>query len=179
MGFFRYAKLAYFSKETGDRKLFRLIKGQQTERIVLLGIESVRLCESLIEVASQYARDEQVLVTGLDAFDERDPSLDQLRLVDAHRELSQTGARVQLTPGGPSEGLARMANSLQDTDLVLISRLVSEQRLTAAWFYLPRMCHPGTIVLQQTQDSTEKDAWRQISLDEINALAATRRRSAA
>ena len=60
---------------------------------------------------------------------------------------------MQLIPGDPHSALARSANSLQNTDLVIISAGHDEQSLASAWFYLPRMLHAGSAVYVESKTS--------------------------
>lgn len=172
-GLLNYARLAFFSKESSDRQLFRLVKKHRILRIVELGIGSLERTAKLIKLAGDNAAHSEVQYTGFDSFDLREEGEPSLSLIAAHRELIQCEASVRLTPGGPASGLSSKANSLSDTDLLLISPAVSDAILEPLWFYLPRMCHPGTLVLRQVSASVEGEAdaeWVSISLEEVNRL---------
>ena len=63
-----------------------------------------------------------------------------------------------------------MANSLTGTDLMLISADQDEATLEAAWFYVPRMLHPGSQVLfEEIEDSASR--WRVVSHEQVRKLA--------
>ena len=171
MGFFRYARLALFSKEAGDRFLYRLVKGQRTRRIVELGIESIERTTNVVQLAVEQAKQTSVLYSGFDAFDERPQEEEPLSLLVAHRRLSACGAKVRLTPGGAIQALPSMANSLADTDLVIISAAVTDADLAPVWFYLPRMCHPGTRVIRQQTERKEDGGWATVALEEVRQRA--------
>lgn len=179
MGFFQYARLALFSKQPCDRQLYRLVKSQRTCRIVELGIGSLERTENVLALAAQGSKQSRVLYAGFDAFEERDREQESLSLIDAHRRLVRSEASVRLVPGGATAGLPSMANGLRDTDLVLISASVTDQQLDPVWFYLPRMCHPGTQVLRQTDESGGAAAWSPISLEAVRQLSAKPRLRAA
>ena len=176
MGFYKYAKLAFFSKEAGDRQLFRLIKSQKSLRFVEFGIESLERTTKALSLAGDYAKQSKVQYAGFDPFDARSNGADSLSLIDAHRELSKLEASVRLVPGLISSGVQAMANTLLDTDMILIGQSVSDEALEPIWYYLPRMSHPGTQIIRE--DASE-GAWNQIPLEEVSRLASVSRRAAA
>jgi hypothetical protein len=51
--------------------------------------------------------------------------------------------------------LPQVANALQRTDLLLISAAVDDASLEKAWFYMPRMCTPTTMVLREVKNGSE------------------------
>lgn len=173
-GFFKYARLALFSKESSERQLIRLVKKQQTRRVVELGISSLERTTELLTQAAKTSPEAKIQYSGFDFFEERPSSLESLSLIETHRTLAKSEIAYRLTPGSPSDGLAAMANSLPDTDMLLISDLISDAQLEPIWFYLPRMCHPGTIVLRKAskpQENQEAPEWETISLTEVDRLA--------
>jgi hypothetical protein len=65
-------------------------------------------------------------------------------------------------------------------DLVLISAAHDEAALAGAWFYLPRMLHEGSVVLQEVPGDDKKGpTWRPLPLAKIRELAGVGRRCAA
>jgi hypothetical protein len=170
---FRYAARAFFSKPTPERQLLRLAKQHTFRRVVEVGVESVDSTAQLLEVIGKQAKGEPVKYTAIDPFDARPEGSPKMPLVGVYRRLVATGARVRLTPGDLAASLAAEANSLADTDLLLLSREASDEALAFAWFYVPRMCHPGTLVLRRTDGDAADDAgeWETISLSEISARA--------
>lgn len=180
-GLFKYAQRAFFSKPTPERQLVRLVKKEAIRRIVEVGIESLEDTTSVLQSCVKQARGEAVSYTALDLFDERSDSVEPLQLVSGYRQLVATGAKVRLVPGGAIGSLIREANSLADTDLLLLSKAVDDASLAAAWYYLPRMCHPGTLVFRlMPGGSTDGPAeWQPIGLDEIAQRAGGSRLSMA
>ncbi|MGI9458060.1 MAG: hypothetical protein ACR2NU_15955, partial [Aeoliella sp.] len=116
-----------------------------------------------------------VSYTGFDWFEERDLGAPPLPLIHAHRQLQLTAGRVRLVPGFPTATLPQIANSLQRTDLILISNQLNDAALDRAWFYLPRMCHSNTVVLREmaTGDG-EESSFEPISVAELQQRAAAR-----
>lgn len=172
---FRYAARALFSKAapTPEKELLRIAKQHTIRRIVEVGIDSVDSTAQLLEALVKQAKDAPIKYTALDLFDARPQGAPSTPLVGVYRRFIATGAKVRLTPGDLAPSLCAEANSLADTDLLLLSREASDEALTHAWFYVPRMCHPGTLVLRRTECETTDAVgeWQTIPLAEISARA--------
>jgi hypothetical protein len=151
VNWFRYAYRAYFSQPRNVRQLYQLIKRHKAARIVEIGISDARRTVSLIEVAQRYAEGQKVFHTALDGFDSRPADLSPLSVKEAHRALNATGAAVRLVPGSPASSIAAIANASRNTDLILISCLVTDDDLKGAWFYVPRMLHHKSVILREHQ----------------------------
>ncbi|HUT90182.1 MAG TPA: hypothetical protein VMY37_11840 [Thermoguttaceae bacterium] len=136
----------------------------------------------MIKLAGLQSSPGQIRYTGIDLFEARTPSDGPgLTLKAAHRLLSRTGARVQLLPGDPFSVLARAANNLRGSELVIISAGHDPNSLAHAWFYVPRMLCEGSYVLIEEPSGPEGEvSLRRLAPDEINPLAhaATLRRAA-
>ncbi|CAN0360368.1 unnamed protein product, partial [Ectocarpus sp. 4 AP-2014] len=106
-------------------------------------------------------------------FDERHSNESPLPLMDAYRTLVATPAQTRLVPGRLGPAVVAEANSLADTDLLLLSQQATDAELAEAWFYVPRMCHPGTLVLRRLdgEDADSPGEWATVSLDEVSGLA--------
>jgi hypothetical protein len=172
---FRYAARAFFSKAapTPEKELLRIAKQHTIRRIVEVGIDSVDSTAQLLEALVKQAKDAPIKYTALDLFDARPDGAPSTPLVGVYRRFIATGAKVRLTPGDLAPSLCAEANSLADTDLLLLSREASDEALAHAWFYVPRMCHPGTLVLRRTDgEATDTTGeWETIPLAEISARA--------
>jgi hypothetical protein len=175
---FRFAYLAYASRPKSVRQLFRLVKRHEIRRIVEVGLSDVKRSISLIEVAQRFAGDQKVSHSGLDWFDARPPQMSPLLLKDAYCALHTTGANVRLVPGAPAASLAAIANSHQNTDLILISSAVTNDELASAWFYVPRMLHNRSVVLREELSSTAEPSFEWLSLSQIAEWAGRTRRAA-
>ena len=66
--------------------------------------------------------------------------------------LHGLGARTQLIPGDPLAALACSANSLPDTDLLIIRADQLGESMEQAWYYVPRMLHTHSLVLVEQAD---------------------------
>ena len=71
-----------------------------------------------------------------------------------------------------------MANTLGNTDLVVISARQNTPELAAAWYYLPRILHPGSEVLLETSRPGGLNEVRRIPSHEIATFAAAARKAA-
>jgi len=168
---FRYAYLAHLSRPKSVRQLYRLVKRERVCRIVDVGISDTRRAMALIEVAQRYAGQQKVAYTGIDWFDARSQPLESLSLKEAYRLLRPTGANVRLVPGEPGRSLAAAANAHQNTDLVVISHLVTDSELASAWFYVPRMLHDRSILLRERLDTEGQPAFTPLTQAQVSAWA--------
>ena len=174
IGLLGYARLAFLSQPKHERQLYKHIRKLRVQRIVEVGIGSSARAVDLVSTAQRYTQATAVSYTGLDWFEEREAGSEPLPLIHAHRQLQLTGARVRLVPGFPPATLPQLANSLQRTDLILISRQVNDSSLERTWFYLPRMCHHQTLVLREVAMDDGELHFKQITLAELDQRAADR-----
>lgn len=174
IGWLGYARLAHFSKPKHERQLYRAIKRHKMHRIVEVGIGSAERAIGLITTAQRFGGEGAVSYTGLDWFEEREAPAAPLPLIHAHRQLQLTGARIRLVPGYPPATLPQIANTLQRTDLILISAAVDDASLDRAWFYFPRMCHSETLVLREIRENQELSRYEPIAVAELERRAAQR-----
>ncbi len=112
----------------------------------------------MILFARQETARPQVRFTGIDLFEMRPDSGSRMSLKQSHRMMHKLEARVQLVPGDPFAALARNANSLLDTDLILIRADQLGDAMQRAWFYVPRMLHSESLVLVEQTHAAGKDA---------------------
>jgi hypothetical protein len=173
----KYLYFAYFSKPRPDRALYRAAGQTKARRILEIGLGSTARSFRLIDLAVRAAEGDAVRYTAIDLFEARATEEPGLSLKEAHRLFKPSGAQVQLIPGDAASALRRAANSLQNMDLVIISAGNSEAALTDAWFYVPRMLHDRSLLLQeQLAPGAESPSWVVIPTSEINARAAAQRR---
>ena len=174
--------LAYLSKPSIDRLVYRVIRQRRVRTIVELGVGIGQRARRMIEVAAIHAPPWEVRYAGIDLFEARSASDGPgMTLKTAHRLLTATGARIRLLPGDPYTALSRAANSLVGTDLVVVSSRLDPDSLARAWFYVPRMLGERSQVLIEEQGEPGGPlVLRAISREEIaeRAAAALRRRAA-
>ena len=167
----RYAYLAQFSRPKSARQLFRMIKQKQIGRIVEVGISDLSRTQAMIEVAQRYAAQSMVFHTGLDWFDARPSQCVRLSVKDAYRVLRSTDACVRLVPGSPGASLAAVANAHQNTDLILVSSLLADEELNAAWFYVPRMLHAKSLIIRERSQASGEPSFEHLTLAQVAKLA--------
>ncbi len=146
MSFFRYVYLAYFSQPAGERFLYRGLRRWGCRSIVELGLGTGQRTERLLEQAERAAGGEKIRYTGIDLFEAREADSPGMTLKQAHQRFQGSQRRVQLAPGDPQMALSRLANTLLDTDLLLIQADQAGEALALAWYYVPRMLHEGSRV---------------------------------
>ena len=171
---FRYTRLAHFSRPKADRQLYRLVKRDQICRIVEIGISNLSRAVSMIEVAQRFAGDQKVWYTGIDLFEARPDGAASLPMKQTYRTLRATEANVRLVPGAPAASLAAAANAHQNTDLILIGPDVSEADLTGAWFYVPRMLNDKSTVLSERHSADGQATFTALTRTQIAEWACQR-----
>ena len=178
----KYLHLAYLAKPGADRVIFRKIRKTRAGHLVGIGLGDGDLARKMIRLAAQHTLRKRVRFTGIDLFELRPGDASGLTLKGAHRLLKQTGARVQLVPGDPFSALARTANALLDTDLVVIRADQDTAALQRAWFYLPRMLHEHSLVLIERPAAEGQPSSYQVldwrAVGQLAEATAPRRRAA-
>ena len=161
--------LAYFSKPAADRVIYRAIRRHRVRSIMEIGMGTGCRAVRMIRMAQWLRPAVPVRYVGIDQFEARTADDSPgITLKQAHRQLKSTAARVQLAPGDPLSALERVANSLRDIQLVVISHDQQGESLEQAWFYLPRTLHPKAVVFQEVLDEkTALSSFRRIDCSEI------------
>lgn len=170
---FKYAHRALFAKPSPERQLLKLVKGHPIRRVVEVGVDSIDTTTQLLAALRKQAAGESIQYTAIDAFDERATGEPPLPLRQVYRTLISTEAQTRLVPGRLGPAVAAEANSLGDTDLLLLCSAATDEALAEAWFYVPRMCHPGTLVLRRLESdlAESQEDWTAVSMDQVAALA--------
>ena len=169
----------YFSKPKSSRILYRAVRDLRATKIVEFGVADPERSLQLIKMAVGMQQGTvPVSSTAMDLIDARPQMQSPLSVKQAHRFFASSGAKVQLVPGSMSEGLARTANTLLGTDLVIFAEdaaPVSDSRL---WFYLPRLLHSESHVLQaQSVAEVQEPIFCKIARAEIEQRAASHTRT--
>jgi hypothetical protein len=173
--------LAYLSRPAADRFIYRAIMRGKIGRIVELGIGDGRRALRMIAAAARHLELADIQYAGIDPFEGREAADGPgLPLIEAHRLLKQSGAKIKLVPGDPCQGLIRSANALANADLLLISSSLDAERLRPMWFFVPRMLHARSLVLWETAGANGTKSFCRIGQSEIAAWASeSQRRKAA
>ncbi|MCA9152046.1 MAG: hypothetical protein KDA92_22235, partial [Planctomycetales bacterium] len=131
--------LCWLAKPQGDRQLFKSLCRQPARRIVELGMVSHDRTLRLLRLAKRLSGDAELHYTGIDLFDARPETAPRLTLKETHRVLSNQGATIRLVPGDIAGGLARSANQLGGTQLLIVSSEIDEATAERMWSFVPRM----------------------------------------
>ncbi|MDB4671189.1 hypothetical protein OAG56_06545 [Mariniblastus sp.] len=150
LGFLKQIYCCYFSKNTGDRALYRSVVQNETRSILEIGISSISRSVQLLELAHRY-QSEPVQYCGIDLFEAKNSNSRQVGYKMAHVELKRTGANIKLLPGDPFSCLSRSVNLLDKVDLLIVGVDYNEDSLDRSWFYLPRMLGPESTVLLEKE----------------------------
>ncbi|MCA9248553.1 MAG: hypothetical protein KDA42_15615 [Planctomycetales bacterium] len=152
-GRLKYAYLAYLSKPRELRSFYRQIRRKKPHRIVELGIRSLDDTLRMLSVAARYQTSRPIEYTAIDLFDARSEDCAPLGLKQAHQVLKSAGVKARLLPGIPSQTLPAVANTLLNTDLLIISQDGADANdpIGPAWFFVPRMLCPESTALRRIE----------------------------
>ena len=175
----RVLYLLHLSKPPHNRGVYRTIYRRKVRTILELGVGSGERAVRMIEAARWQTPARQIQYTGVDLFESgADANGLSLTLKGAHRLLQTTGAKIRLVPGDPFAAMARTANGLGPTDLVIVSAGLDRGSLDRAWFYLPRVLHPASVVLEELRTPSGELVLRPVGpreIDERSTLNVRRR----
>jgi hypothetical protein len=165
--------LSYLSKPSSDRAIYRTILYFKPRRILELGIAQGHRALRMIDAAARWAERSDIQYAGMDRFEDRGENDGPgLALIDAHRVLKRSSARIKLIPGDPLRSLAQAANDLGQFDLLIISSDADAERLSRVWFFVPRLLHAKSQVLLERQTAGGKKTFKTMCFREIEQLAA-------
>ncbi len=120
-------------------------------RLVEIGLGHGERALNLISLALRLQTDKPIRFTGIDLFEARADDR-SFSLKHAHQLFHGQGYEVRLVPGDPASALARCANDLRGTDLIVVSADVAAQVMAVAHF-LNRMLHKDSqIWLEHAND---------------------------
>ena len=163
----------HFSPKTPDTSVYKEIRHIHARKLVELGLGNGQRALRMIEVARKASPDEQIRYVGLDRFELRAAADSPgLSLIEAHQLLRGRGAKVQLVPGNPAEGLVRVANSLGKIDLLIVPAELDAEPFARMWFFVPRMLHERTLVFVEGRDENGERLIKLKLREEIDRQAA-------
>jgi hypothetical protein len=163
--------LLYFSQPAADRALYKALTARPIRSIVELGISLANRTPRILEVAAWRNECLPLRYTGIDLFEGRPSDLPHLTLKQAHAALRQPNVRVQLVPGDPHSALARVANSLTGTELLLVGAGQDRDSLDRAWNWMPRMLTPQSLIFVEHPGGKSGTEWRSVPLAEMQQFA--------
>jgi hypothetical protein len=165
--------LSHFSNPASYRQVYRAILQNKTRRILELGITDGARALRMIDAAARHNLRSDIQYIGMDSFEDRvETDGPGLSLIDAHRVLKRSGAKIKLIPGDPLRNLARAANDLGQVDLLIISPQAETERLSRIWYFVPRLLHPQSRIFVEQIAPGGKKAFQAVSPHEIDQWAA-------
>lgn len=171
-GILKYSYLAYLSQPSADRQIYRAIRRHRVHNILEIGVGYARRAQRMIAVASQCQPDAGIRYTGVDLFEDRPNNDLAITFKLAYKLLKRLDAKVRLIPGDPFTALARMANSITNTDLIVIAADQDPESLSRAWSFFPRMIHDNSLVFQEyEQPGNRNSRFRRIEPKHFYELA--------
>lgn len=169
----RLIHFCYFSNPPANRPIYRAIRRLRATKIVELGIGDGRRTLRMIAAAKLASPGRNIQYVGFDRFeDQPEPAGPRLTLKAAHRLLGGLGVRARLVPGEPRESLIGVANSLGMVDLLVLPAEMVSPSTVRTWFFIPRMLHPGSVVLVERAQADGRKSFEPMPRTEIDALAA-------
>ncbi len=170
--FLKSCQLCYFSQPKHHRAVYRAVRKRSPATIVELGIGDARRSVNLIRLAQRCLPDVAIAYTGIDLFEARDPASPGLSLKSAHQQLKATGAKLRLVPGDPFAAMSRTANCLVGTDLLVIGHDQDQESLQQAWFYVPRILVPDSLIFVERCEAALQGKRPRFFYERISVLQA-------
>jgi len=176
-GILNYSYLAHLSQPSAERQIYRAIRRHHVCSILEIGIGYALRAQRMVAVATRCQPEADVRYTGIDLFEDRPENNLGITLKLAYKLLRKFGARIRLVPGDPFAALARIANDITDTDMLVIAADQDAESLRHAWSLFPRMIHDETLIFQEyTQAAKGNSRIRQLEPQQVHELAGVRHR---
>ncbi|MFP6649608.1 MAG: hypothetical protein VB817_09110 [Pirellulaceae bacterium] len=171
MRFFHYLYHQHASAPRGERLLYRMIYRCRPRQLAQLGLGDGSRVMRMLKFAARHAPPGGLAFAGIDLFEARPSSQPGMSYREAHHQIGDLVDQLSLVPGDPYTALARAANRLMQTDMLVISAGHDPASLSHSWVYVPRMLHENSVVLIE-QGSPEGPSFRLMDTAEIAHLAA-------
>jgi hypothetical protein len=136
-----------------------------------MGVGSGRRTQRMLRLAQAVSPGEGIRYTGIDLFEARPADQPQLKLRVAYMEFKRLTPCIQLAPGDPYTALARTANSLLGTDLLVIAADQEPEALAQAWPLVPRMLHAKSLIFREESVGSRGTRFVLLTPHDIQPLA--------
>ena len=168
----KYLQVAFLSKPSANRTLYRVIARHRPRSIVELGLGLGERSATMIQLAQRYQSAADFQYSGLDLFEARDHRSPGITLKRAHRMLGSLATKVQLFPGDFCVSLAQKGNLLANADLFVVDMLHSPETLKRLWKPLARLIHDDSLVyVCQRQPGSQQVQFVLLENDQLHQLA--------
>ena len=154
--YLKYCQLAYLSGPACERTLYRQMAKRKPTRILEIGLGLGVRTLRMFDIARRYCDSREIVYTGIDAFESRTDGALTLSMKSAYKLVRQNNVKVKLVPGEALAAMTVTANSLANTDLIVIDSDIRDCELLQAWKYFPRMMHAQTLMFRQTSGESGK-----------------------
>lgn len=145
----------YLSKPASERSLFLHVLETPVSSILELGLGNGDRFTRVIPLCTKPQGVNQIRYAGVDQFESAPAGAPHLPLKTAHRKLAELGVKANLIPGDTLAGIARVANIVLPSDLVIVDgRWNSGDDISQAIHqWLPRLCHDQSTIFARNSDS--------------------------
>ena len=145
----------YLSKPAGERALFLHVLENPVSSILELGLGDGERFARVIPLCSKPEGVSQIRYAAVDPFESAPAGTPHLPLKTAHRKLAELGVKANLIPGDTIAAIARVANMVLPSDLVIVDgRWSSDDEISQAIHqWLPRLCHNQSTIFARNSDS--------------------------
>ena len=168
----QYGFLRFFSKPAAERAIYRAIARQRARRFVEIGVGRAVRAKRMLAVASRFHDREQLSYAGIDLFEDRPADNPGLPLKLAHQLLRPMAGKLQLVPGDAYSALCRSANTLVQSDIIVVTGNTDDEQMRPAWFFFPRMLHDKTCVFVAAESGEKEESHVEtVTQEEISELS--------
>ncbi|MEW4453862.1 hypothetical protein AB1L30_14405 [Bremerella sp. JC817] len=175
----RYLLKSWFSKPVHQREIYSWIRqNAPVVKIAEIGLGKIERAKEIIEFAQLYAEGQRIEYLGIDMFEGR-PAGDGIALKTAHKTLNAMGAKIQLVPGDAAMALPRVANTVRDVHLMIISADQDAESVRQAISWIPRMLNEQSLVLWEVQAANGSLSFGRYRKAQIEAMTTSTVRRAA
>lgn len=145
----------YLSKPASERALFLHVLENPVASILEIGLGNGERFARVIPLCSKPNGVTQIRYAGVDPFESAQAGTPHLPLKTAHRNLAELGVKANLIPGDTIAAIARVANVVLPSDLVIIDgRWNSGDEISQAIHqWLPRLCHDHSTIFARNRET--------------------------
>lgn len=109
-----------FAKPASDRQVLMYLLENPVASILEVGMGKGERTKQLLKYHRLPEGVAQLRYVGVDLFESAEDEREHLKLKQAHRLLSEAGAKAHLVPGDVTSALPRVANTVHPSQLVII-----------------------------------------------------------
>jgi hypothetical protein len=138
----------YFAKPASERALFLHVLQNPIASILEIGVGSGDRFKRMIPLCQKAEGVSQIRYAGVDPFESAEAGVAHLPLKQAHRMLAELGVKAHLIPGEAASAIARVANMVLPSDLIIIdgSWETNDSVSQSIQNWLPRLCHDHSTI---------------------------------